>query len=184
MAAQGRCYNRRASPTTVQLPEGSDDVSAMIELNIPGRGPLELKHVVTDVNGTLAVDGQLIPGVRQALLSFSDRLGIHLITADTHGGQAAIDDRLGIVAKRIDPEDEIEAKATFVRNLGADGVIAIGQGANDAGMLKSAAVGVAVLSVEGLAVESLQAADLLMPDVLSALELLERPLRLVASLRK
>ena len=28
----------------------------MIELNIPGRGQLELKHLVCDVNGTLAVE--------------------------------------------------------------------------------------------------------------------------------
>lgn len=32
----------------------------MIELNIPGRGNLQLHHLVTDVNGTLAVDGELL----------------------------------------------------------------------------------------------------------------------------
>ncbi|MCJ7724477.1 MAG: hypothetical protein MUP03_10130, partial [Anaerolineales bacterium] len=32
----------------------------MIELNIPGRGELRLQHLVSDVNGTLAVDGELI----------------------------------------------------------------------------------------------------------------------------
>jgi soluble P-type ATPase len=68
--------------------------------------------------------------------------------------------------------------------LGAGRVVAVGQGANDAGMLKEAALGICVLSKEGVALESLLAADLLAPDILSALELLERPLRLVASLRK
>jgi soluble P-type ATPase len=63
-------------------------------------------------------------------------------------------------------------------------VIACGQGANDAGMLAAAAIGVAVMSAEGLAVESLQAADLLLPDMMAVLELLDKPLRLVASLRR
>jgi soluble P-type ATPase len=40
------------------------------------------------------------------------------------------------------------------------------------------------MSVEGVARETLLAADLVTPDILSALELLEKPLRIVASLRK
>jgi soluble P-type ATPase len=51
-------------------------------------------------------------------------------------------------------------------------------------MLAAAAIGVAVMSKEGLAVETMQAADLLMPDITSTLELLEKPLRMVASLRR
>lgn len=44
--------------------------------------------------------------------------------------------------------------------------------------------GVAVLSPEGTAAEALQAADPVAPDIAHALELLERPMRLVASLRR
>jgi hypothetical protein len=40
------------------------------------------------------------------------------------------------------------------------------------------------MSHEGVAVQTLLAADLLMPDTLAALDLLDRPLRLIASLRK
>jgi soluble P-type ATPase len=47
-----------------------------------------------------------------------------------------------------------------------------------------APIGIAVLSQEGLSRAALQAADLLVPDIMSALELLERPLRMVASLRR
>ena len=60
----------------------------------------------------------------------------------------------------------------------------MGQGANDAGMLSAAAIGIATLSPEGLAVETLQAADLVVGDILAAFELLEKPMRLVATLRK
>lgn len=156
----------------------------MIELNIPGRGVIQLEHLVTDVNGTLALDGKLLEGVGSALLRISDRLNIHLLTADTYGRQQVIDEQLGMKAIRIPPGDEAQKKADFVRNLGSERVVAFGQGANDAGMLREAEIGIAVNSPEGLAVEALQAADLVLPDIQNALALLENPMRLVASLRR
>lgn len=156
----------------------------MIELNIPGRGRLQLEHLVCDVNGTLAVDGQLIEGLARALRNLRDRLELHLITADTHGRQATIDQQLGLRAVRLHPGDEAGQKAEYVRHLGAAGVVALGQGANDAGMLKEAVLGICVLSKEATAVEALVAADLLAPDIFTALELLEKPLRIVTTLRR
>jgi P-type E1-E2 ATPase len=156
----------------------------MIELTIPGRGTLRLQFLVCDVNGTLALDGRLIEGVARPLLALQDRLELHLLTADTHGKQAEIDRQLAVRAERVPPGDEAGAKAVFVRKLGAEHVVAIGNGANDAGMLIEAAVGIAVISPEGTAAEALQAADIVAPDIAHALELLERPMRLVASLRR
>lgn len=156
----------------------------MIELNIPGRGTIQLEHLVCDVNGTLAVDGVLLDGVVRAFRLLRDRMKIHLLTADTHGRQGLIDQQLSLTAVRISPGNEAEQKASFVRNLDAERVAAIGQGANDAAMLKAAAIGIGVFSREGSAVETLLSADIVVPDIQSALELLERPLRLVATLRK
>lgn len=156
----------------------------MIELNIPGRGLLRLQHLVTDVNGTLAVDGQLIDGITQHLGLLKDRFTIHLLTADTHGRQAVIDQQLDLTAVRVQTGNEAAQKAEYVRGLGAETVIAIGQGANDAAMLKEAALGICVISQEGVAVETFLSADLLIPDIITALELLDKPLRLIASLRK
>ena len=156
----------------------------MIKFSIPGRGEFIFEHLVLDVNGTLAVDGILIDGVAKRIGDLRDRLNIHLLTADTHGGQAVIDKLLNLQAVHILPGNEVKQKADYVLRLGADHVVAIGQGANDAGMLKTAAVGICVLSVEGLAVESMHAADLLLPDILSALDLVDKPLRMIASLRK
>jgi P-type E1-E2 ATPase len=156
----------------------------MIEINIPGRGTVRLEHLVTDVNGTLALDGQLIAGVAKQISALSDRLTIHMLTADTHGRQALIDQQLNLTAVRIQPGNEAEQKAEYVRSLGADSVVALGQGANDANMLKEAALGICVMSQEGLAAETLLSADLVMPSITAALELLDRPLRIIASLRK
>ena len=60
----------------------------------------------------------------------------------------------------------------------------MGNGANDAGVLKAAAIGIAVLGEEGLAVEALLAADIVTPGAVEALGLLEFPTRLIATLRR
>jgi P-type E1-E2 ATPase len=156
----------------------------MIELTIPGWGVLKLEHLVTDVNGTLAIDGQLIEGVSKRITALRDRLTVHLLTADTHGRQAAIDQQLGLTAVRINAGEEASQKAEYVRKLGSEKVVAIGQGANDAEMLKEAHLGICVISQEGIARESLLAADLIAPNIIAAFELVERPLRIVASLRR
>lgn len=156
----------------------------MIELNISGSGIIQLEHLVCDVNGTLAIDGQLIEGVSKTLLRLQDRLQIHLLTADTHGRQAYIDHQLGLTAIRISPGSEADQKREYVEKLRADRVIAIGQGANDAAMLKAAAIGICVISDEGTAVETLLAADLVVPHITTAFDLIEKPLRLLATMRK
>ncbi len=156
----------------------------MIELDIPGRGTLQLQHLVSDVNGTLAVDGALLDGLAKRIAALRDRLAVHLLTADTHGRQAVIDQQLNLTAARLTQGNEVEQKRIFVENLGAETVVAIGQGANDAGMLKAAALGICVMSAEGAATETLLAADIVVPNILSAFDLLDKPLRIVASLRK
>ena len=156
----------------------------MIELNIPGRGLIQLQHLVCDVNGTLAVDGQLAEGGKQRLSALSDRLTLHLLTADTHGKQDTIDQQLNLKAVRILPGNEADQKAEYVQKLGADISVAIGQGANDAGMLRTAALGICLLSPEGTAVETLLASDLVVSNIYEALDLLNKPLRIVATLRK
>lgn len=156
----------------------------MIKLEIPGNGELFLDHLVLDVNGTLALDGQLLPGVADLLSSLRDHLTIHLLTADTHGKQTEIDQVLGIKAVLVKPGQEAAQKAAFVKEIGPEYTAAIGQGANDAFMLAEARIGICVLSEEGTSVDTLLSADLAVPDTESALKLFLHPTRLIASLRK
>lgn len=157
-------------------------------ITIPGRGTYRLAHLVLDVNGTVACGGQLIEGVRERLLALRE-LGwqIHWITADTRGRQAALDKELGWPAVRIeagDPGGEASQKAAFVHKLGASQVVAIGNGSNDVVMLREAALGIAVLGPEGLAIDILLSADAVAPNIHAALGLLQDPHRLIATLRK
>ena len=156
----------------------------MIEINIPGRSTLQLEHLVSDVNGTLAVDGVLMDGLAQRIASVRDRLTIHLLTADTHGKQAVIDQQLNLTATRLTGGNEQEQKRAYVRTLGSEKVIAIGQGANDAAMLKEAALGICIMSQEGAATETLLSADIVVPNIFVAFNLLDNPLRIAATLRK
>jgi soluble P-type ATPase len=157
----------------------------VIELSIPGwNSPIRLEYLVLDVNGTLAIDGKLIEGLGWRITALRDRLEIHLVTANTHGQQHLIDQALNLKAVCLKPGDEAEQKAAFVQQLGADGVVAIGQGSNDALMLKEAALGICLMSPEGLATPAFLAADLMASDIFAALELLNKPLRIIATLRK
>ena len=156
----------------------------MIEISIPGRGTLQLEHLVSDVNGTLAVDGVLMDGLAQRIASVRDRITVHLLTADTHGKQAVIDQQLNLTATRLTGGNEQEQKRAYVKKLGSEKVIAIGQGANDAAMLKEAALGICVMSQEGAAVETLLSADMVVPNIFAAFDLLDKPLRITATLRK
>jgi P-type E1-E2 ATPase len=156
----------------------------MIELNVPGRETLKLNYLVCDVNGTLALDGKLSEGVARGFKTLRDRLEIHLVSADTFGTLMQINHQLEVHAHVIPPGDEKAQKAEFVQRLGAEHVIAIGQGANDRAMLQTAAIGICILSREGAATETLMSADVIVPDIVAALELLEKPLRMIATLRK
>jgi soluble P-type ATPase len=155
----------------------------MIEIMIPGHAKLQLKHLILDYNGTLAVDGQLLDGVRESLEKLSGKLHIHVITADTFGkaqsGLSGIDCKLSILA--LDNQDI--GKLEYVKNLGASSCVCIGNGRNDRLMLKEASLGLAVIQTEGVAFETLQASDMVCNSIVHALELLIYPLRLTASLR-
>jgi soluble P-type ATPase len=152
----------------------------MIRIEIPQRGLFEFQHAVFDINGTLAVDGKPIPKVADTLKSLAAFLSIHLLTAGTHGNLKELEETLGFPLQIISNGEE---KAWYVQQLGPDKVIAFGNGANDAGMLRLAAIGVAVLAAEGIAISALHAADVLAPGPIDAIELLLKPKRLVATLR-
>jgi|SRR5450759_2497830 len=156
----------------------------MIDLQIPGRGLIQLHYAVFDVNGTLAVDGDLIEGIEARIAQLRGKLEVRLITADTHGRQAEIDKRLKFTADRLSPGDERQQKANYVWRLGALNVVAIGNGSNDVEMLKAAAIGIAVMGREGASSEAMAAADIVALNVIDAIDFLLNPKRLVATLRR
>jgi len=154
----------------------------MLELDIPGFRSLRLEHLVLDFNGTIACDGILLPGVAERLAELSEKLSIHVITADTFGSVA--EQVEGIAAVNVlESDDHRNEKHNFIFELGRDATVALGNGRNDVMMLKAAAVGIAICQTEGGAAETLQAADVVSNDILDALDLLRNPRRMLATLR-
>lgn len=155
----------------------------MLAIDIPGFGNLRLEHLVLDFNGTLAVDGQLLPGAGPLLRQLGETLTVHVLTADTFGraGQELAGLPLQLIV--LDTKEQALAKLDFVTKLDVQHVVAIGNGRNDAKMLGAVALSIAVVQREGGAGVVLQNADVVSPSIVDALELLRYPLRLTATLR-
>lgn len=155
----------------------------MPEIDIPGFARLQLDHLVSDYNGTLALEGHLVLGAREALIALAADFQIHVITADTYGLAHRYLAGLPVKLTIIPSEGQAETKLEYVRHLGADRVVAVGNGRNDRLMLEAAALGIALIQKEGAATAAIRNADVVTTSVLEALDLLLQPDRLIATLR-
>lgn len=129
-------------------------------------------------NGTLAVDGKLIHGVKEQLNLLAEHLEIHIVTGDGMGtaGSELCDVNCNLT---ITPaEQQALTKQNYIRQLDPTKTVAIGNGRNDCFILQEAALGIAILGNEGLANDAFMAADLIIPSINLALELLTYPKRL------
>jgi soluble P-type ATPase len=152
----------------------------MIEIQIPGFGEVKLSHLVCDYSGTLSVDGIMLEALEEKLNRLSKLVDIHVITADTHGRVES--ELVGVKCKLVLLTVDIQ-KLEYIEKLGAENVVAIGNGNNDRKMLAKARIGIAVCMAEGLSTDALKAATIMVNSPMHALDLLIYPKRLVASLR-
>ncbi|HTX46308.1 MAG TPA: HAD hydrolase family protein [Solirubrobacteraceae bacterium] len=151
-----------------------------IQVDIPGRAPLQLEHLLLDQNGTLTDRGALIGGVADRLTRVGEHLALHVLTADTFGTLDALTHELGVEGHRVSTGAE---KLTFLNALGSERCAAIGNGKNDVLMLTAAAVGIAVIGPEGASSSAIAGADLVCKSIVDALELLLDERVLIATLR-
>ena len=154
------------------------------QIDIPGFGQIFIENIVFDVNGTLATDGVLVAGIKNRMQELGNLITIHLLTANTYGKQSKIDIDLGTSAVIIKGDREAEQKEAFVESLGAGSVVAIGNGANDALMLKKAALGIVVIGKEGAATAAIVNSQIVVNNIVDALDLLLQPSRIKATLRR
>jgi soluble P-type ATPase len=155
----------------------------MLQIDIPDFGQLQLEHLVMDYNGTMAVDGVPVQGIRRRVEKLAEHVQVHVITADTFGKVRSELEDWACSVKILGQEDQVGQKLAFIRELGAERCVCIGNGRNDRMMLEAAALGLAVMLEEGTSRESLLSADIALPGIVPALDLLLNPLRLTATLR-
>jgi P-type E1-E2 ATPase len=152
-----------------------------IEIQLPGKRPMVLTHLVLDFTGTLSLDGKLLPGVAKILKELSKHLNITILTADTFGTAKKALENLPVEVRIVKNGQE---KAKYVNSIGPSKVVAIGNGRNDVEMMRLAALAICAMGPEGCASELISASDILVSGISSALDLLKHPLRIKATLRK
>lgn len=155
----------------------------MIEIDIPGFGPVRLEHLVCDFTGTLSCDGILMEGVAEKIREISGHLAVHILTADTCGTARSELEELPCTVHIVSGSGIDLRKEEFVRKLGPEQVVAIGNGCNDRRMLKAARLGIAVSGSEGCSTDALMASDVHVCHVIDAFDLLLKPKRCKATLR-
>ncbi|HZD58874.1 MAG TPA: HAD hydrolase family protein [Anaerolineae bacterium] len=155
-----------------------------VNIDIPGRGAYQLSNLILDMNGTIAVDGIIPDKILDRMRVLSESLHVYIITADTHGRLDSQRDKIPATIEKVFPPGEGLQKADFLERIGASSSVAIGNGSNDAEMLKKAKLGIAVIGREGCARDALNAADIVVNNPGDALDLLINTKRLIASLRR
>ena len=156
----------------------------MIEINIPGRVEYRFEHLVLDLNGTISLDGEIIGGVPERLELLRELVDIIIVTADTRGRAQELGQRLKVKIHKVLPGNEQAQKLKLVQQLGVKTTVSIGNGSNDTSMLEESILGICVLGPEGASSEAMASCDLVISDINAALDLLLKPERLVATLRR
>ncbi len=155
----------------------------MIIPDIPEFGRLELEHFVTDFSGTLSEDGRLLPGVKTRLNKLSRKLDIHVLTSDTFGRAKQELDGVKCTLHILDGKGHAVQKEKYVFSLGANTVVALGNGNNDVRMLRAARLGICVCLKEGSSTGAMSAAKIFVKSPIDAIDLLLCPKRLLATMR-
>lgn len=155
----------------------------MINIDIPGYGNLELENIVLDYNGTIAKDGEFKEELEELISALSKVFKIYVITADTFGTVEKNLKNIEVTIKKLVGNSEREEKQEFIKELGANKTVAIGNGNNDILMLSEAQIGICIMGEEGCAKSALENADIVIGNIRLALELFKSPKRLIATLR-
>ena len=121
----------------------------MLKIEIPEFKMITAEHLVLDFNGTLAIDGLFIEGAIGQLVQISANLNVHVLTADTFSTVQNELRGLPIAIKILETAGQDKQKLNYVKNLGSDNVIAIGNGKNDVLMLKESALSIGIIQAEG-----------------------------------
>ena len=152
-------------------------------LEIPGRETVEIKDVVLDYNGTIAIDGKLIDGVAELVNELAGDINFHIITADTYGSTEKELANINCKVVKIPKEKQDSSKLDYLLKLGKENTLCVGNGKNDKLMLKESVISIALIQDEGVCVESLLAADIACKSIMDVFAYFKIPNRIKATLR-
>ncbi|MCJ7747592.1 MAG: hypothetical protein MUP27_07590 [Desulfobacterales bacterium] len=154
----------------------------MIIIERPGQGNLEIEFVLIDFEGTVASDRRVHPKAKDKINLLSKRTKIYILAK---GEKEGVEESLRRVKAEIFwlPEGDFSRrKLDLLRQLGATRTVAIGNGVDDAPMIEEAGLGICIISKEGTSAEAMKRADVVVSNILDALDFLLKPLRQKATL--
>ncbi len=154
-----------------------------MKIEIPGHGLLEIKDVILDFNGTIAIDGKLIEGVKDHINRLAAEVNFHVITADTYGTVQQELSGVNCTLINLSHTDQFKDKLDYLHHLGKSTTLCAGNGKNDQILLKESALGIALIQDEGVCVSTLMAADIACKSIMDVFSYFDKPNRLKATLR-
>jgi soluble P-type ATPase len=157
----------------------------MKEIDIPNYGRLKINNVIFDLNGTLQFKGKISEAVVDKFKQLKEIYNVYLLSADSRGNLKVLAKKLDVSFIKINPNKitEAEAKNNELIKLNKDNTIAVGNGNNDALMLKNAVIGITILGEEGATIKSILNSDVVVPNTISALDFLLDEKIMIATLR-
>lgn len=155
----------------------------IIKYEIPGRDNIEIQNIVFDYNGTIAIDGKLIDGVKELINKLSQDVNIYVLTADTYG--TVKEECKDIEAKVLTfpTENAGQSKREIVMDLGGNNTICLGNGFNDIPMFEESILSIAIIEGEGAAGKLLAKTDIVARSIIEALGILLNKNMIKATLR-
>lgn len=152
-----------------------------MKYNIPGVGILELNTIVFDLNGTLAVRGAIIEGVKERIKTLQAMgFSLYLFSGDQRGNAKDTCKELNITYKKATSSAE---KENLLMELDADKTVAIGNARIDIGMFKKSRLSIATIQGEGIHTSILNHTDIIVTSINDALDLFIDEDSLKATLR-
>lgn len=156
----------------------------MILLDIPGYNNISIKTVVFDYNGTIAEDGIVIDEIKDKIRELVNMgIEVFVLTADTYGTVVEQCKELPVKIDYFDKENASENKREIVKRFGYDSTVTIGNGRNDIEMFQQSVISIAVVGREGCFSKALLEADIVVTNVIDAVNLLIKPNRMKATMR-
>lgn len=150
--------------------------------DIPGQEQLNIKTIILDLNGTLSVAGEVPDGVKERLeILKSKNFHVLFFTGNTRNDADGLAGDLGIEWKLA--KSAID-KRDLALEMEPETCATIGNGLIDLELMKVVKLGIVTLQAEGVHVQTMLEADIIIPTINDALDLFIDEQRLIATLRQ
>lgn len=142
---------------------------------------INIKNIIFDFNGTIANNGKVSNETLKKMSELTKKFNVYILTADTFGTVEKIFDDTSIKVLII---DEKKDKEYFLKEIGFENTISLGNGQNDLRLISKSKIGIGVLGNEGIFSKLILESDIIIKNIFHFFKMIDNPKKLVATLRK